>query len=101
MLQPKPLSESLLSASGIVPRACSDVLTAIHQRRAQGVRAVLRISYVEIYGEQVCCSAYVSIRQHASACVSVCARTARSAAHILGGNLRRTGMLLTTYADVC
>jgi hypothetical protein len=46
-------AEGGLSASGIVPRACSDVLRVIEQRRAQGVAAVLRISYVEIYGEQV------------------------------------------------
>ena len=89
MLQPKLLAESILSSSGIVPRACSDVLTAIHQRRAQGVRAVLRISYVEIYGEQVCSAqtvsknttpaylfavdfmSYVSIYQHTSAYVSI------------------------------
>jgi len=46
-------AEGDMSASGIVPRACSDVLTALAARRAQGVSAVLRVSYVEIYGEQV------------------------------------------------
>lgn len=46
-------AESDFSTSGIVPRACSDVLRALKQRRAQGVRARLRMSYVEIYGEQV------------------------------------------------
>jgi hypothetical protein len=46
-------AEGELSSSGIVPRACSDVLRVVEQRRAQGVNAVLRVSYVEIYGEQV------------------------------------------------
>lgn len=46
-------AEGGLSASGIVPRACSDVLRVIQMRRAQGVTAVLRVSYVEIYGESV------------------------------------------------
>jgi kinesin family protein 5 len=46
-------AEGGLSASGIIPRACSDVLRVLAQRRAQGVAAVLRVSYVEIYGEQV------------------------------------------------
>ena len=46
-------AEGVGSAGGIVPRACSDVLQALQVRRARGVMATLRISYVEIYGENV------------------------------------------------
>ena len=46
-------AEGELSVSGIVPRACSDVLRALEVRRAHGVSTLLRVSYVEIYGEQV------------------------------------------------
>ncbi|KAJ1480827.1 P-loop containing nucleoside triphosphate hydrolase protein, partial [Baffinella frigidus] len=39
--------------SGIVPRACSEVMAALEQRTTRGFAANLSVSYVEIYGEQV------------------------------------------------
>lgn len=35
---------------GMIPRACSEVLTAIHKRNLD---STLGVSYVEIYGDQV------------------------------------------------
>lgn len=39
--------------SGVVPRACSEVMAALAQRRRLGVGCRLRASYVEVYGDAV------------------------------------------------
>lgn len=42
-----------MDRSGIVPRACSEVMGAIEKRSAQGIDVKLRASYVEVYGDAV------------------------------------------------
>ncbi|RYH18097.1 hypothetical protein EON65_27620 [archaeon] len=38
---------------GIIPRACEEILAAMRQREGDGIDAVLKVSYVEIFGDQV------------------------------------------------
>ena len=39
--------------SGIVPRACSEVMRVVKQRSDHGIEVNLRVSYVEVYGDSV------------------------------------------------
>lgn len=46
-------SLAVTELSGIVPRACAEVLDAVAQRRNDGIECRLQASYVEIFGDQV------------------------------------------------
>eukprot|EP00667_Euglena_gracilis_P006589 EG_transcript_6648 len=43
----------LSAQSGIVPRACAEICTAIAHRQGRGIQCQLGVSYVEVFGEQV------------------------------------------------
>jgi hypothetical protein len=69
---------------GVVPRVVEDVFAMIAGRPSEGVRCTVRVSYLEIYNEQVCRTS-VGARPHAHAhahgpgnayvpCTSVCGR---------------------------
>jgi len=38
---------------GVIPRACSEILTGIDQRKSLGIETVMSVSYIEIFGDTV------------------------------------------------
>lgn len=48
------LTDRKAESRGVIPRACEEILSAISQRqRDNGILTKLKVSYVEIYGDQV------------------------------------------------